>query len=697
MAKNTRKSKPRDRSKSAKTSDSQDHIPNLSRWDKTASAPMWMHFGIPVLIVLCTFITFLPALSAGFTNWDDDKVITENPHVRGLTSKHVVWMFSEYKMGHYHPLTWVSYGIDYAISQSRYDNLDPETQNRYVNGFDPKIVHLTNLIYHVLAVVAFYFLARLILRISIHDPPQGVDIFTPLAAGFAALFFGCHPLRAENAVWVTERRDVLSAMFLIPCLYVYLRFVLVQHWNGRKVALYIASIVLLTLSLYSKAWGITLPAVMLVMDVYPLRRVGGKVGWSVKRLANVVIEKVPFFVVALIFAKLAKAAQANQIGTMKTLAEWGVDDRIAQFFYGLFWYSYKTLVPINLAALIPLPAINNPLAMHYVAAALAVIVAAVALVRYRKRVPGLVTMAVCYVGVLSPILGIAQSGPQLVADKYAYLGCIPWAIAFGYGWMWLASRAKTESAKRINIAIPSAIAAFVVGAFATLAWKQSTHWENSYTLWVHSVAVEPECAIARMNLGLLERQRGNVDTAIEHYAVTRRLDPKNASVLSNLALALRQKLPKNPKPSDFDELIKLQQQAIKLQPHMPDLYYAMGNTLVDAGRYDEALATLRKCVQVRRDAGQITHPKYHRALGTLYMRLKQWDNAAMEYETALKLETNLDPKGLGVINALDRLGRICEAQGRRKEAAAFFRRLLEIDPDNGTAIKWLQSRGESTD
>jgi tetratricopeptide (TPR) repeat protein len=653
-----------------------------------------MQFAIPILIALCTFVTFLPALDAGFTNWDDDKVITDNPHIRGLTSEHVGWMFTENKMGHYHPLTWISYGLDHAISQSRFDGQSPEIQKRYVRGLDPKIVHLTNVIYHMLTVVAFYFLVRLILRISIQDPPQGTDYLTPIAAALAAMFFGCHPLRVENAVWVTERRDVLSAMFLIPCLYFYLRYVLVNRWGRRKTVYYVASILLLALSLLSKAWGITLPAAMLVMDVYPLRRIGGRAGWSTYRFATVVIEKIPFLVLALTFAIFARAAQADQRDTMKSLAEWGVGDRVAQFFYGLFWYSYKTLIPIDLPALVPLPPNNNPLAARYVVAAIIVFLTAALLIRYRKRAPGLVVMAICYVGVLSPILGIAQSGPQLVADKYAYLGCIPWAIVFGFGWLLLARGRNRESDAKFNLAAPSIVALIIVATFATLTWKQSKHWKDSYALWSHAVDVEPECAIAQMNLGLLEKQNGNIDKAIEHYEISRRIDPNNPLILTNLSLALREKLPDNAQPADYDPLIELHQQAIAIQPHLPDLYFAMGNTLVEAGRFDEALAALRKCVTLRTSAGQIAHPKYHRALGTVYMRLKQWDNASLEYEAALKLETNMNPKGMGVINALDRLGRIREEQGRRKEAAAYFRRLLEIDPDNGPATRWLTEHGE---
>ncbi len=693
MAKRASKSRSRSRREKHDPQELRGDLVDLSHWNDTQAAPLSIRVAIPVLIAICTFVTFLPALDAGFTNWDDDKVITDNPHIRGFTSKHVGWMFTENKMGHYHPLTWMSYAIDYSISQSRLTGLDEESRERYVRGLDPKIVHLTNLLYHVVTVVAFYLLARLILTVWLRNPPKGEDYLTPVAAAFAALFFGCHPLRVENAVWVTERRDVLSAMFLIPCLYFYLRYVLVNRWNGLKATFYVVSIVLLALSLLSKAWGITLPAVMLVMDVYPLRRIGGRAGWSGKRIASVLVEKIPFFILAFTFAMFAKAAQADQRDTMKSLAEWGVDDRIAQFFYGLFWYSYKTLVPINLTALVPLPPDNNPFALRYIVAAIIVIASGVALFRYRKRFPGLVVMAICYVGVLSPILGIAQSGPQLVADKYAYLGCIPWAIAFGFGWIFLVHR-RDHQTLAPNAAIPSAVALVILTIFANLTWRQSTHWKDSYALWSHSVKVEPNCAIAQMNLGLLEKQRGNIDKAIEHYETSREIDPKNASLLTNLSLALREKLPVNPQSSDYEPLIELHKQAIAIQPQLPDLYFAMGNTLVEAGRIQEALGAFRKCVQERTRSGQVTHPKYHRALGTLYMRLEQWDNASLEYEAALKLETNMDPKGMGVINALDRLGRIRESQGKRKEAAAYFRRLLEIDSDNSPAINWLQSRGE---
>ncbi|NOX59867.1 MAG: tetratricopeptide repeat protein [Planctomycetes bacterium] len=670
---------------------------DLSHWDNVAPAPLWLRIALPVLVALCTFIVFLPAIDAGFTNWDDDKVIVDNPHIRGLNYEQLQWMFSKYKMGHYHPLTWISYAYDHAISRDRYPNLNSDAQSRYVRGLDPMVFHLTNLLIHIAAVVAFYFLARFILRLSIRTAPVGTDWAIPIAAALAALFFGCHPLRVENAVWVTERRDVLSAMFLIPCLLFYLKFILVERWDIRKIALYVVSLSLFALSLFSKAWGITLPAVLLVLDMYPLRRIGGRAGWSGRRFVPVLVEKIPFFALALIFALFARAAQANQRHTMKTLAEWGIADRIAQMFYGLFWYSYKTLVPINLTPLVPLPLNNSPFALRYVLAAIVVIAVVVALLLARKKLPGLIVLAVCYAGVLSPILGIAQSGPQLVADKYAYLGCIPWAILLGVGCVWMIRRIQNASEPEWAALRFGAVALVLFGTLGMLTWEQSKKWHNSYALWSHAVSVEPECALAQMNLGLLEKQRGNVDTAIEHYRISFALDPDNAELVVNMSLALKENLPDDASPSEYDDIIATQRKAVAMRPRMPGLYFALGSTLNDASRFDEAVLVLRKCIQLRTSAGQVSHPKYHRALGTAQMRLRKWDEAATQYEKALELETKMDAKGRGVINALDRLGRIREAQGKRKEAAAYFRRILEIKPRNGPALRWLSARGEISD
>ncbi len=636
-----------------------------------------LRIGLPVFVALCAFLVFLPALDAKFVNWDDDKVILKNANLRGFSEANIRWMFTQTKMGHYHPLTWVSYDLDHAIGQSRFDSLPEPVQQRYDMGFDPKIVHLTNMLLHAAVAVLFYFLARLLLRLVL-PPKEGASDWPACVAAFvAAIVFACHPLRVETVAWATERRDVLSSVFLIPALLCYVRYA-ISPSAGRKVAFYVASIGLLLLSLLSKAWGITLPAVMLVLDVYPLRRIGGRAGWTTPRAVLAYIDKVPYLALAAVFAVWAGKAQETQLATMKSLEEWGAADRIAQAFYGLFFYSYKTILPLHLTPLVPLPVHNDPFALRYVVAALVVLAVAVLLLLLRRRWPAGLVLGICYAGILSPVLGVAQSGPQLVADRYSYLACLTWGLLAGAGLLWLMRRRAEVRWVRYALPVVAVAAVAVCATFAALTWQQTKIWQDSWALWRHAVKVDPQCATARLNLGLLERQAGNVDEAIKNYKAGLAVDPSDALLWNNLAVAVREN------PARLDEAIAISRKAVGLMPEHPDLHFMLASSLEQRGDHEEALSEFARCIQLKPSV-----PKYHRGRGRVLMKLHRWDEAETAYERALALDRRLDPRSAYVIFNLDQLARIKEAQGDVARAIEYFKQILEIDKDNGPAIRGI--------
>lgn len=466
-------------------------------------APLWLQILIPLVVVAAAFFTFLPALDAKFLDWDDDKVIVNNSFIRGLSEENVDFAWHRDKMGHYHPLTWLSYALEYEIGKWRYDQLSDAAQARYERDLDPKLFHFTNMVLHAGVALGFYFLARLLLRAFLPPSPERRDIFTPIAAGLAALLFACHPLRVETVAWATERRDVLSSVFLVPALICYIKYAVHRNGYGLMMAFYLGSLALLTISLLGKAWGITLPAVMLLLDIYPLRRLGGKAGWLSPSAATCMVEKVPFLAVAVVFARWASAAQRGQFYTAKTWEEWTVGDRIAQAFYGLKFYAYKTLAPFNLTPIVELPLRHTPDAPKYLLltppfllAAAVVIAAVILLIVFRKKWPAGIVAALCYAGILSPVLGVHQSGPQLVADRYSYLSCMPWAIVGGAGLLWLYRR-KSQVGWARSLFVPACVASVgVVGALGALTWRQTKVWQDSWSLWTYACEVNPKCVLA---------------------------------------------------------------------------------------------------------------------------------------------------------------------------------------------------------
>src|SRR5712691_8327827 len=170
-----------------------------------ASTRRWVFRLLPVLIALVTVVPFLPTLDNQFVNWDDDDNLVENPQYRGLGWTHFRWMWTTSHIGHYAPLTWMTFGLDYLLW-----------------GMNPVGYHLTNLLLHAANAVGFFFVAHRLLTLALPRPSERGHALT-VSAGVAALVFAIHPLRVESVAWVTERRDVLSALFYLSAILGYLR------------------------------------------------------------------------------------------------------------------------------------------------------------------------------------------------------------------------------------------------------------------------------------------------------------------------------------------------------------------------------------------------------------------------------------------------------------------------------------------
>jgi hypothetical protein len=227
-------------------------IPARRRW------PQWLP---PLLVILATFVVFLPALSNEFVDWDDEQMFLENPYYRGFSLAHLRWMWTATHMGHYIPLTWMTLGLDYLLW-----------------GMDPTGYHLTNVLLHTANALLVYFIALRLLTLTLSTSriePWGLRI----GAGFAALLFGVHPLRVESVAWATERRDVLCGVFYLLAVHLYLRY-----WERRLARdryerrWYAGSVACHAAALLSKSMAVTLPVLLLLLDVYPLRRLGPRAG-----------------------------------------------------------------------------------------------------------------------------------------------------------------------------------------------------------------------------------------------------------------------------------------------------------------------------------------------------------------------------------------------------------------------------------
>src|SRR3989454_7666531 len=346
----------------------------------------WVSWLNPVLIVLVTSAAFLPALQNQFLRWDDHKNFLGNPHYRGLGWIHLQWMWTTH-LGHYIPLTWMTLGLDYVLW-----------------GMNPLGYHLTNLLLHAANAVFFYFVAFRILGLGLPDPGDRRQADLVLSAGFAALVFAIHPLRVESVAWVTERRDVLSGLFYLSAILVYLR-ACEREERGRRW--YWLSVAVFVCALLSKSMAVSLPVVLVILDVYPLRRLGGCLGWWSEPARRIYGEKIPFVLLAAAASAIAFMAQLS-LKAAASLAQLSAPGRLAVSAYGVSFYLWKMVVPVNLSPLYELPRTVDPWATPFILSYGVVVAITAIVLALRRRVPGLPAAWGAYLVILLPGPGLVQ-------------------------------------------------------------------------------------------------------------------------------------------------------------------------------------------------------------------------------------------------------------------------------------------------
>ncbi len=598
----------------------------------------WGSWLVPALIAVVTFATFLPALHNQFVNWDDDKNFLENPHYRGLGWTQLSWMWTTH-LGHYIPLTWMTFGLDYLLW-----------------GMNPLGYHLTNLLLHAANAVVFFFITRRLLTRALPSPSERGHTLA-VSAAFAALVFAIHPLRVESVAWATERRDVLSGLFYLSAVLAYLR-ACDREERGR--GWYWGAVALFAGALLSKSMAVNLPVVLMILDVYPLRRLGESIGWRSKPARRIYVEKIPFVLLAAAASAIAVMAQFS-IHAALPLAQLSVPGRLAVSAYGLSFYLGKMIVPVNLSPLYELPRTVSPWAMPFILSfGLAVAITAIVL-SLRRRMLGLPAAWLAYLVVLLPVLGIFQSGPQIAADRYTYLAGLGWAILAGAGLL--------SSWSRLPFLLIGLVVFIPVG-LGTLTWNQVHVWHDSKTLWAHALAIDPNSSVAQNDFGEALAQQGKLAEAIEHYRQALNIKPDYADAHYNLGGALAQQ-------GKLADAIHHYQRALQITPGDADAQTNWGGALAQQGKLAEAAEHYQQALRIKPD-----HAAAHNNWGAALTRQGNLAEAIEHYRQAVNIKPDY-------ADAHYNLGGALAQQGKLADAIHHYQRALQITPDDADAhIHW---------
>jgi Tfp pilus assembly protein PilF len=527
------------------------------------SAPARRGLATGLAVAAVTALVFSRSLGHGFVAWDDEILLVNNPAFRGLGWGHVRWMATNTLLGHYVPVTWLSFAIDHAVW-----------------GLHPTGYHLTNVLLHAANAGLVAALAARLLRRATTWPDQ----VCRLGAVVTALFWALHPLRVEAVSWVTGRRDVLSGFLFLLAVTAYLEAASAEGarrlgWLGATVAAY-------GLALGSKAIVMTAPLALVALDAYPLRRLPTDVrSWGIAALRGVWLEKVPLVMLAGLAAVGSAVAVPRGAGyRMLGLTPW-----LGKLGSSLATPLQATVWPVSLSPLYELPGRIDLDAPQYWAAGLLVSGVTLAVLALRWRWPAGVVAWVWYLAFLAPVSAMAHAGPQITADRYSYLPALSVSLLVG-GLMagLVAAAAHADRPGRAPAGVVAGVALVAVAMLAGLAglsWRQQGVWRDTEALWTHAVQVTPECVRCHVSLGNWLAAHDRAAEAIAHYEQALALDPQRVELETNVGLALV----RLGRPG---EAVARYERVLARHPDRVGVRVSLTVALLAAGRLPEAVARL---------------------------------------------------------------------------------------------------------
>jgi Flp pilus assembly protein TadD len=532
--------------------------------------------------------------------------------------------------GCYQPLTRASFLLDQALWGSR------------ASGY-----HAFNLALHILNSLLVYLLGlALIAAVKARAPRKRLRLGDHVGAALAALLFALHPLRVEAVAWVSQRAVLLSVLWLLLSVWLYVRGMGRIGWLLGSLGCYM-------LSLAAGPLGVALPVVLVLLDWYPLRRLGARAGiW---------LEKIPFVLLAVVAGVLGLRAQP---------AGPGIVERSALTAYGSVFYAWKTIWPQDLLPLYELPAPLRLLSLEYMGA-IALVLGALAIVLwYARQAPGLAVATINYVVLLLPAVFLMQSDYEAATDRYSYLPSIVWALlaAGGFARLWTLSGLEM----RLAASGVTALGVATASVLGILTWQQSQVWRTPYGLWEYAVQCGKSSGIALYRFGQLCAQAGETERAVQVWRAAIYYRPTLFGARLKLGATLLE-------TARFEEAISAYRASAAVFPTSPEAQFQLGNALAAGGEFAEAEEHLRRAIALDpRDAAPRS------AVGHLFMLTQRWGEAVEAFQAALTTA----PEDAAL--HFD-LGRAYAREGHAAKAREAFQQALALDPEYRLARRALDA------
>jgi Flp pilus assembly protein TadD len=579
-----------------------------------SAALLW---SIALALATITILLYWPVRHYPFIGFDDPGYVSENPRVAGgLSLSAVRWAMTSGYFANWHPLTWISHMLDVQLF-----------------GMNAGAHHVTNVVLHVLNTVLLF----------------GVFFRMTGALGRSAVvaaLFAVHPMHVESVAWVAERKDVLSTFFWLLTMWAYYFYT-----REPKPRRYAWVVLCFALGLMSKPMLVTLPCVLLLVDVWPLRR--AVVGESSRATwLRLVYEKLPLFALAAASSVITYLVQRTA-GAVESLNVLPLSVRTANAILAYWSYTDKLAWPTGLALLYPYP--KSLYVGTVVTVLVALIAVSIAVVRTVPRRPYLLVGWLWFLGTLVPVIGIVQVGTQPIADRYTYVPSIGLFVMVVWGSAELLQRLRAPRAASAALALTGIV------IFAVMARWQVERWRSGVDVWKHTIAVTEDNYLAENNLGWDLARGGNPVEAIPHYQEAIRLNPRFVRARTNLALALVD-------AGRLPEAIVQYQEMLAAAPTNFVVRGNLGFALSRQGRLDDAVAQFTEAIRLKPD-----YVEAHNGLGLALARRGDVEGAIRHYTEALHLMPTFP-------EAHNNLGAALASQGKLDDAIGHFAEAVHLKP-----------------
>lgn len=636
-----------------------------------------------IVIAIACFVAYFPSLKNEFTNWDDDIYVTDNIYMQRLADEDINVLITKNFVSNFHPLTMLSLTLDHIIGTSPKvkewgEKLRGNTEELQQYVADPLIFHFTNLLIHILnTLLVFWFIYMLYgffeKRFLKDSRSWKFEIAT-----IAAALFGIHTLHVESVAWVAERKDVLYTFFYLLAAISYVYYV-----RRFRITTLILSILLFTCALLSKGMAVSLAVTLFAIDYLTGRKILSR---------KVIIEKIPFLILAVIFGIRAVTAQRTS-GALAEEAVFDFHERIAFASYGLTQYILKLIYPFKLSGYYSYPdktASGDIPPVYWVFPLVSIALTILFIIAVKKKWKLTAFSILFFILNILLVLQLIPVGNAVMADRYSYVPSIGFFFLLAVG---IKKLAQKNIALKSGVTIAFCIYFLLLGY---LTFERTKIWKNSLTFWDdvlkyhknvpaawnnrgnarkdigdfegaiadynEAIKIKPDHTKAYNNRGIAKKNLGRVKEAIRDYDKSIALKPDYDDAYSNRGNAKRL-------IGDLEGAIKDYNKAIELKPYFAKAYSNRGASKIDMNDYDGAIADLKKAIEIR---PQFVEAYYN--IANAYFNTGKYKEAIDAYTDAIQLRPNYVE---AYANRAGSKFRIEDFEG----AIADYTKALQLNPD----------------